>query len=708
MKTKALLICLGIFFSSRSEAQYFTIPDPDFVTWLTAHYPACMNGNQMDTTCPDILSESQVYIMSEPVSDLTGLQYFTGIWDLTCGYNNLSYIPSFPVGIISIWLDHNNLTSLPVLPPDLEQLSCNYNNLTSLPNLPNSMTLLSVWNNSLTNLPGLPPNLGTFFCDNNNLQGLPDLPPNLQELSCQNNNISCFPVLPGTLTNSNFCGILPNPCTCLPNYVSGMNSGTLALPLCTNGDTVNNPNGCAQAEAIAGFTYTDSNGNCIKDSLETGVNNIHLQLNDTNYIGLGLTSSLSDGSFNFAAALGTFSVVIDTAGKPYTSQCAFPGMDSTFTLSAADPTITNINFDIVCKPGFDVGCQSVTRSGWVFPGLPHRLKILAGDISNWYNLSCAAGVSGTMQVTVNGDAAYSGITQGALTPNITGNVFTYTIPDFGAVDFQNDFGLMFIPDTTAQAWDTICVSVSITPLAGDNNQSNNEYNFCYNVLNSFDPNMKEVYPQDVYEGYQDWFTYTIHFQNTGNAPAMNIRLSDTLDNNLDMNTFELINYSHANTFHLMGNVLGFSFQNIFLPDSGSDFEGSQGFVQYRIKPKDNLQVGSQIKNKAFIYFDYNAPIITNTTTNNILMVVGQSLPVENNDLITFYPNPTTGKISLKKNPKGEATVFILNSLGGIVLRKSIFDETETLDLSNLSAGIYFLRVNSAKASTVKKLILSHH
>jgi uncharacterized repeat protein (TIGR01451 family) len=71
------------------------------------------------------------------------------------------------------------------------------------------------------------------------------------------------------------------------------------------------------------------------------------------------------------------------------------------------------------------------------------------------------------------------------------------------------------------------VEINPTPLDGDT--SNNVYDFCYKVVNSYDPNMKEVYPVNVLPGYDDWFTYTIHFQNTGNAPAFNIRLRDTLD-----------------------------------------------------------------------------------------------------------------------------------------------------------------------------------
>ena len=33
-----------------ANAQYVTIPDPNFAAWLNANIPAAMSGNQMDTT----------------------------------------------------------------------------------------------------------------------------------------------------------------------------------------------------------------------------------------------------------------------------------------------------------------------------------------------------------------------------------------------------------------------------------------------------------------------------------------------------------------------------------------------------------------------------------------------------------------------------------------------------------------------------------
>ena len=787
MKTKKLFITLLIIISVATKAQFVTIPDANFVAYLQLNYPTCMNGNLMDTTCTNITSDAYLNVSAQNISDLTGLQYFTGLTDLYCSNNQLTDLPSLPANLLILACSDNQLTSLPNLPVNIYDLNCNNNQLTSLPGLPANLQNLQCYANQLTSLPSLPANLQNFFCwDNqltslpslpanilylncnnnqltslpslpatlqqlscsgNQLTSLPSLPANLQQLNCNNNqltsiaslpsnlkilvcagnqltslpglptnifhficdsnNIACFPIFPSSLDiNTVYFSIEGNPFTCLPNYVASMDAATLAYPLCVNGDTTNNPSGCTSAEGIVGYNYRDNNSNCIKDNGELTLNNIPLDLYDSNGTLLTQAYSLSNGIYNFAAALGTYTVKIDTASMPFTVQCAYPGIDSTVVLSIANPLASNVNFDIACKPGFDIGVQSVIPSGWVFPGQPHTLKIVAGDMGQWYNLNCAAGVSGQVQIAITGNVTYNGIAPGSLTPNVSGNVFTYTIADFGAINNQQAFGLFFTTDTTAQAGDVICVTITVTP-AGDNNPSNNTYQFCYSVLNSYDPNMKEVHPVNVLPGFQDWFTYTIHFQNTGTAPAFNIRLTDTLSANLDLETFQVINYSHLNKVALNNNALTFRFPNIMLPDSTSDSESSKGFVQYRIKPKANLPLGTQIKNTANIYFDYNAPIITNTTLNLFANFVSVS-ELKNHELqLSVYPNPSSGSYYVKL-PKSNArqllTMEVYNMLGELILTVKSQNDLTPINLDNQPFGIYILKVNGLNKPFSKRII----
>jgi uncharacterized repeat protein (TIGR01451 family) len=221
--------------------------------------------------------------------------------------------------------------------------------------------------------------------------------------------------------------------------------------------------------------------------------------------------------------------------------------------------------------------------------------------------------------------------------------------------------------------------------------------------------MKEVYPVNVLPGYDDWFTYTIHFQNTGNAPAFNIRLRDTLDANLDINTFEIRGYSHPAIVSLNGNILTVRFNNIMLPDSTSDYEGSMGYFQYRIKPLPNLPLGTQIENTAYIYFDYNAPIVTNTTQNNFQTVVSTFNAKDDTNQLKVFPNPANEILNINLQNNNIENCIITNALGQMVYSSANeinANHKIQLNISHLSAGVYFVKVSAGDGSYNAKFIKS--
>jgi len=174
---------------------------------------------------------------------------------------------------------------------------------------------------------------------------------------------------------------------------------------------------------------------------------------------------------------------------------------------------------------------------------------------------------------------------------------------------------VFIPPTV-NGGDTIRLAANISPVGGDATPSNNAFSVNHLVVNSYDPNDKTVLQGDtiLLSNIGDYLNYVVRFQNTGTASAVNIRVEDTLESKLDPNTFELIGMSHPGHVQLKNNVVEFIFDNINLPDSTSDEPNSHGYVSFRIKPKNNVVFGNTIQNMASIYFDFNAPIITNTTS----------------------------------------------------------------------------------------------
>jgi hypothetical protein len=187
--------------------------------------------------------------------------------------------------------------------------------------------------------------------------------------------------------------------------------------------------------------------------------------------------------------------------------------------------------------------------------------------------------------------------------------------------------------------------------------------------------------------------YTIRFQNTGNAPAYNVFIYDTLDANLDGQTFQFLGATHPLTYHMDQNgVIKFSFFNIHLPDSGSNFEASNGLLTYSIKVKDNLTPLTVINGKAGIVFDFNAPVITNTVADTIQLVTGISSISLNKWKV--FPNPSNGnKIHLvADNLKDKAQLKIISIDGRVISEINAVNVNESIDITLLAEGIYIFNI----------------
>jgi len=143
------------------------------------------------------------------------------------------------------------------------------------------------------------------------------------------------------------------------------------------------------------------------------------------------------------------------------------------------------------------------------------------------------------------------------------------------------------------------------------------------MICAYDPNIKSVEPIGIDSiGIISMSTqsleYLVNFQNTGNDTAFTVVIKDQLDVNLDWSSLNPIASSHSMiTLVDQNGLVSFTFTNILLPDSTTNQLGSQGFVKYSLDLIDNLSIGTEIKNTAEIYFDFNPPIVTNTTLNTL-------------------------------------------------------------------------------------------
>jgi len=760
------LLLLEIFVVQKSTAQMVYMPDPELrlELWYQG-YDSCMVGDSIDASCPLVINTTELWLSPGTLTDLRGIEAFVNLRELDvhdnyqltsmpplpdslivlhCPFNAITNWAPLPNTLIDFWCTYNGMTSLPLLPASLKKLSCSENHLTQLPvlpasleelvfnenlidsldPLPDSLRILVCYNNQLSNLPALPPYLRILSCGNNLITTLPSLPDSLSVLICNDNQIVAIPELPDSLYDL-FCVNNPNllclpklnkieylyfsntGITCLPNYgtVTNSNPPLSSIPLCG----VMNENGCSSYYNISGRSYFDENLNCIFDSLDTPQKNERILLYKNGMlIQQEFTGDGGNYSFDVNDSLGIYEVRLDTLNIPFEAYCPVSAQYND-TITSTDSLFYHNDFALKCKPtGFDLGAWNIYASGF----RPARLTtalIQVGDISNFYAANCANGISGVVTVTIDGPALYISPAINSLTPTyVSGDSLVYLVTDFGLVNSFTSFNSIVQTDTFAVLGSQVCFTVSVTPTTGDNNVSNNSLNRCYEVRGSFDPNEKEVDPPaDMDVNGSGWLTYTIRFQNTGTAYAENIYIVDTLDPDLDLSTFQLLAYSHQPLVQILdGGIARFNFPNINLLDSNSNEPLSHGYIQYKVKLKNNLTLGTQVQNTAYIYFDYNTPVVTNTTLNTVVSPVGIHSAQNDKIQVSIYPNPTKGTFTVYGLQFAMKKIELFNVVGEKLFEKYCTKKSkeENIDMSKYSSGLYFVKVFTEEGAATLKVV----
>ncbi len=194
----------------------------------------------------------------------------------------------------------------------------------------------------------------------------------------------------------------------------------------------------------------------------------------------------------------------------------------------------------------------------------------------------------------------------------------------------------------------------------------------------------------------------VHFQNLGTYFAQNIVVVDTLDSDLDWQSLRPVYSSHkpASIEISEQGVLKYTFKNINLPAEMHDAINSNGMFTYTIKTKRNLPLGTKFRNTAAIYFDYNEPVITNTTINTLYQPTGIDNPATKDQLsFTIYPNPAkTGcSISLINKTAASVSLSIADISGRVLQSKTVKLQTGkqviSVDTDVLIAGVYFVTLH---------------
>lgn len=500
----------------------------------------------------------------------------------------------------------------------------------------------------------------------------------------------------------NVTGLTPN--TCYSFYVTSLCNSTQSsgwsgpMNFCTY-DCTNNAQCPDYLNLIA---FVDLNTNGIKDSNES----IFTQGNyvyNINNSGTPTYGNANNGNFlildsnplniyNLSFAVNTNLATYYTSSSNYSNVSVVTGSGG-----------TTYYFPITIQQSFNDLTNSLLPSGQPRPGFIYQNIIR-------YKNNGTQTMNGTVTFVNEPLVTITSISQTGTTPNSNG--FTYNFTDLLPNEERWIIVTMQVPTIpTVNLGDLITNSVSITPLTGDAFPDDNQMSYYQIVVGSYDPNDKTEAHGGKIEiddfTSNDYLTYTIQFENTGTANAEFVRVEDFLDASLNPGSIEMLGSSHAYNMRRIGNQLIWNFYNINLPPTSINPTGSHGFIQFKIKPTSGFALGDIIPNKAFIYFDYNPPIITNEFQTEFV----KSLKTTEFDSSNFvlYPNPTNSNINVSLLNSSEA----INSIEiHDLLRKKIKEVLNStsndvnIDVSDLSKGVYLVQITTqSDLKITKKLII---
>ncbi|WP_178988120.1 DUF7619 domain-containing protein [Winogradskyella schleiferi] len=290
---------------------------------------------------------------------------------------------------------------------------------------------------------------------------------------------------------------------------------------------------------------------------------------------------------------------------------------------------------------------------------------------------------------------------------ITATGFSYAFSNLQPYQTKRLWVKMQVPILpTVSLGQLVTNTVDIELLTDEISPSNNTSSLTQTIVGSYDPNdITEKHGEEIlFSSFStdDYLTYTIRFENTGTANAINIRVEELLNEQLDESTLKMVDASHPYNLERIGKQLKWNFFGVNLPPSeGNDSQVGHGFITFKIKPFPDYAVGDVIPNTAEIYFDFNPAIVTNTWNTTFVQTLGIAESDFSN--LTVYPNPVKDILLISNNSE-IFTVEISSILGKQILSKSVDALTTEIDLSKFSNGVYFVKIKNTNRERIVKVL----
>ncbi len=445
---------------------------------------------------------------------------------------------------------------------------------------------------------------------------------------------------------------------------------------------------------LAGYVYEDNNSDCIKDANDNGQKNRMLEIfpgpyyavtNDTGYYSIDLPDSVTY----------TITLLNDSIGLGkywQNSACSSPIQ----TIAINRDTTTSFSIE-TAQSVVDLKVELTGSMSWrARQGFTQRYYI---DITNIGTIN-----SGQYSLKLLHDSLTylsSSIVPNTVTPDSIDWTNFLALNSGQTTSLTIDFR---VPTSSTVLGDAINFVAELY-VNSDSDYNNNYDTLSQTVVAAVDPNDKQTNPTGTITLNQQYIDYQIRYQNTGSDTAIKVTVVDTVDSKLPLTSIVMQSLSHSYSIKVQNNAIIWTFDNIMLPHATSDSLGSIGYIKYRAYIAPGLAVGDTISNRADIYFDFQQLLKTNTVINWVPKPQSISENGNPNNMLKVYPNPASNKITLNYTGNDDKSFYIINSLGQKILAVDVRAHIpKTIDVSNLPAGLYFIR--STDSNIVFKLLVN--
>ena len=452
-----------------------------------------------------------------------------------------------------------------------------------------------------------------------------------------------------------------------------------------SGDTLSD--NCGDNTLYGTILFDENNNGCDANDIPA----INFMVNSNNETFDYSTTTSNEGIYSLYLMEGSYNISIVNLPAYFITTPA-----TTEIIFGEGANVEELNFCLTATQTIEDLNLTILPINAARPGFESDYKVIVENLGTQAVPNAA--------ITISFDSSLQNFVASTPAAAVSGNLLTFDVENIHPLQSKEvNFTMQTFTPPTVNGGEMAVFTALITPDADDNTPEDNNFTLEQEIVNSYDPNDKTVVQGDeiFIDEAGSYLDYIIRFQNTGTASAINVSIDDELHENLDWATFRPISASHDYTVKITdGNLVEFIFNDINLPHEAADEPGSHGYIAYKIKPRQDIEIGEEMGGNAGIYFDYNLPIITNTV--NTIVVENMGVRVNENNMVTIYPNPVGNELNIRGEGIEIGNVAIYNLHGAKVYEQTY--ASETINTSGLSSGLYILSVTSDKGTSQFKIV----